>query len=242
MGSGGMANAARRARAAWRVGGYAASALATALVVTLSVAAAAEERELRVSVSPTLSPFSSLMFEWKRARSAPSFAVTRRYAANARVDTEVGLVNASRYAEEWASIEACLTLDEASHEGSGDVAEVEVRSADGGAQTLRWPLGHPEGRRCYALVRDAVLSVAPLDAFRNAFWVEGEFGTVQSRTNVPARIYVDGVATGRVTPVADLQVSPGRRSIRWVALSTGQEREAEISVAAGQVTTINVDF
>lgn len=196
-----------------------------------------------MELSVERSPFSHVVFEWKRGRSAPIFAVTRRYAGDARVESEVGLVTEAQYAAAWAALDDCVRSsgDAARAVTDDGVGEVAVHDAEG-VTTFAWPLSDPEGRACYGIVRDAVLAVAPLDEFRNAFWVEGEYGTLQTRTNVPARVYVDGVSTGRVTPVSDLQVEPGRRAVRWVAVSTGETRDAEVRVGAGQVTTINIDF
>ena len=62
------------------------------------------------------------------------------------------------------------------------------------------------------------------------------------RTNLPARVYIDGVRVRRTTPLLNFPVRAGTRDIRVVALSTGERKDFQLRFSRGQHQKLDEQF
>ncbi|RYZ36286.1 MAG: serine/threonine protein kinase [Myxococcaceae bacterium] len=62
------------------------------------------------------------------------------------------------------------------------------------------------------------------------------------RTNLPARVYIDGARVGRTTPLVNFPVRVGTRDIRVVALSTGERKDFQLRFSRGQHQKLEEQF
>ncbi|RKH65341.1 serine/threonine protein kinase, partial [Corallococcus llansteffanensis] len=62
------------------------------------------------------------------------------------------------------------------------------------------------------------------------------------RTNLPARVYIDGVRVRRTTPLLNYPVRAGTRDIRVVALSTGERKDFQLRFSRGQHQKLDEQF
>jgi hypothetical protein len=72
-------------------------------------------------------------------------------------------------------------------------------------------------------------------------WVDpATWGTFQSHTPTPARVWVDDWPTGMVTPVDRLPLPAGTHEVVWRDVRTGEERRETVRIEAGRVTRMDV--
>ncbi|RKH99772.1 serine/threonine protein kinase, partial [Corallococcus praedator] len=62
------------------------------------------------------------------------------------------------------------------------------------------------------------------------------------RTNLPARVYIDGARVSRTTPLVNFPVRVGTRDIRVVALSTGERKDFQLRFSRGQHQKLEEQF
>ncbi|WP_193429635.1 serine/threonine protein kinase [Corallococcus soli] len=62
------------------------------------------------------------------------------------------------------------------------------------------------------------------------------------RTNLPARVYIDGARVARTTPLVNYPVRIGTRDIRVVALSTGERKDFQLRFSRGQHQKLEEQF
>lgn len=207
------------------------------LGVAVPVRAGESAGMLRASFVDPASPFDVVRYEWRWRTSAPMVSVTRVHAGAFATDTEVGLVGTVPYREAWVRLGACRERAVAE-----PVTGPHLVVEEDAAPPYYVPDPYGAGLPCMQVVRGLVDPVASLPPFRVAFWEDGAYGTIQTRTDDPAWLFVDDRPTLLRTPVTDLRVEPGQRRLRWERLMDGEVREATISVEAGQTTTIRIEF
>ena len=222
--------------------------VALLLVLAVPQLGAAQElpAELRVSVHIPLSPFDHVTYEFKQLGSTPAIALTRFHADDYGSDSEVGLVSADAYAAAMESAGVCRSAGATTERPeSMAVGWLETEAiVDGQALTnlLRADTDPAAHDACLDAVRAIVSATLRVDAYQMPFWDDGEFGTLRATANLPARLYLDGRATGLVTPVNALRLDPGVREVRWVAVVTGQEVRQSVTVVAGMTTQVTATF
>lgn len=77
-------------------------------------------------------------------------------------------------------------------------------------------------------------------SYDHPFWVEGEFGTLRTNSDLPATLWVDGRNTGRVTPVSGLRLEAGPHTLSWRAVAVDWQRTESVVVEARRTVTLNV--
>jgi hypothetical protein len=227
--------------------------LACVLVASLlGVRADAAEPERPGNVRATMvqpaSPMQQTIYEWRWARSAPALALTRQFAGGFGTESEVGLIRQAAYAEAWEQLAVCDALSVASpdawvEEEVGAAPDVGwmILERDGAAPRYV-PDPYGAGLPCTIAVRSPFAGVVAPPPFRNPFWEEGEFGMIQSRTDIPAWVWIDGQPTGLQTPLLEHRVAPGEHIVEWRSVDGEVLRSATIRVGVGQTTTINVEL
>ncbi len=59
-------------------------------------------------------------------------------------------------------------------------------------------------------------------------------GTLSLQTDVPAAVFIDGVDTGRVSPIARYPLAPGEHTVLLVHAASGASRELTVRIASGE--------
>jgi hypothetical protein len=221
-----------------------ASAPAAAQDLHASVAHRGNEASwISVSVREPASPFSVVTWELKQTRVAPVVALTRVHALGFGEMTDLVVVTPDRYREMLSTLSSCWgvlgPVSASSSDGFDDIDGVELRGVIEG-RSFEWR-GASTGLadECVEATRRAVLSVVRPERYRNPFWEEGDFGLLRTTSPVPAWVWVDGVPTGMITPVASLAVEPGVRTVRWVPVAGGEPHEREVTITAGTTTSVD---
>lgn len=215
-----------------------------ASVVVTSVAWASEAPlgNVRATVVQPASPMAQTVYEWRWSATAPSLSVTRHFAGGFGTETEVGLIGSAAYRAAWDDLAACDqgAVSALAERSSGESGWVIVEQDGAPARFVEDPYG--AGLSCLAAVRAPFAGVVDAPPFRNPFWRAGEYGMIQSRTDLPAWVWIDGRPTGLQTPLLEHRVLPGERIIEWRSAAGEVLRRATIQVGAGQTTTINVEL
>ncbi|NBD11242.1 protein kinase [Corallococcus sp. c25j21] len=80
------------------------------------------------------------------------------------------------------------------------------------------------------------------DAAESAVPPKNQRAFLTLRTNLPARVYIDGARVRRTTPLVNFPIRVGTRDIRVVALSTGEQKDFQLRFSRGQHQKLDEQF
>lgn len=78
--------------------------------------------------------------------------------------------------------------------------------------------------------------------FRDIIVPEEELGLLNLRTFPPAEVLLDGVPTGRKTPIGGLEIAPGLHEATLVVPELRIRKKVKFTIFKGQVTNLNLNL
>lgn len=213
-------------------------------MVALSVRASdcfASENEVYVALNGDVAPFAKIEWVWSERNGLGSLGVTRSHAGALGTSAVVALRGQGALVAAADEVRGCLSLPHSPATGEGASIRVTTELDEEGEEIQTAIAAEGEAADCLrGMLRreagDGFLS----RPYEHPFWVDGEFGSLRTNSDLPARLWVDGRDTGRVTPVSGLRLEAGPHTLRWEAIAVDWSRTEEILVESGRTVTLNV--
>ncbi len=194
-----------------------------------------------ITIHDAFSPYASSSYEWKARGQSPMVVLTRVHVAGWGRNSELGLVAVAEYQTMLGQIAQCLSTVPMMAYGSLDEATGVSVSVRHGAQRYESDFETPTfNGSCLDALLHLVEERVTLPPYRMPFWNEGEWGALQTGSDLPARVYVDGWDTGETTPLTGLRLEPGVHRVVWRSLQGELDKELDVTVERGRTTTVNV--
>lgn len=211
--------------------------------------ASTEIESIAVVRHEPFSPFSRVAYEIKPRGRSGVLAFTRRSVVVSREQTTVDLVDGDELAtlrDAAAAVcpigtEGVVVPEPVGERGWTAVTVVHADGTQGVA--FAWDdAADTQIDACFELLRTTILGRVEVGTWRNPFWSEGEFGTFRTSATEVARVFIDGIDIGEVTPVNDLPLAPGEHHVRWVSLDGLRAKETVVRITAGTISRIDVEL
>lgn len=201
----------------------------------------ASENEVYVALSGDVAPFAKIEWVWSERNGLGSLGVTRSHAGRLGSTAVVALRGEGALRAAANEVRGCLSLPHLSAAGAGASIRVTTELDDEGEEIQTAIAASGKAADCLRamLLREAGDGFL-MRAYDHPFWVEGEFGTLRTNSDLPAALWVDGRNTGRITPVSGLRLEAGPHTLRWQAIAVDWSRTENIIVEAGRTITLNV--
>lgn len=201
----------------------------------------AEENQISLLFEGGVAPFSKIEWVWSERDGFGSLGVTRTHAGQLGTIAAVALRGQGALPAAARALRGCLSLPHRAAEGAEARLLLTTELSDEGEELQTAIAAEGPAADC---LRQMVLRESELGflerAYEHPFWVDGEFGTVRTNSDLPAELWVDGRNTGRVTPVSGLRLEAGRRTLTWRAVAVNWSRTESVLVEAGRNVTLNV--
>lgn len=201
----------------------------------------ASENEVSLRLEGGVAPYEKIEWVWSERDGFGSIGVTRTHAGQLGSVAVVALRGQGALAEAAAELRGCLSLPQSPAVAQQPRLTLTTELAEE-AEEQQTALG--ASGRAADCMRAIVLREAGdgflMRPYDHPFWVEGEFGTLRTNSDLPATLWVDGRNTGRVTPVSGLRLEAGPHTLLWRALAVDWQRTESIVVEAKRTVTLNV--
>lgn len=201
----------------------------------------ASENEVSIRFEGAVAPYAKIEWVWSERDGFGSLGVTRAHAGQLGSNAVVALRGQGALAAAAAELRGCLSLPHLpatagepmltfTTELIDEVEEEQIALAASGAAA--------DCMRAVVLCEaDDGFLVRP---YEHPFWVQGEFGTLRTNSDLPAELWVDGRKTGWVTPVSGIRLEAGPHTLSWRAIAVDWHRTEGIVVEPSRTVTLNV--
>jgi len=201
----------------------------------------ASENEVSIRFEGGVAPYAKIEWVWSERDGFGSLGVTRAHAGQLGAHAVVALRGQGALAAAAAELRGCLSLPHLPATAGEPVLTLTTELVEEAEEQQTALAASGPAADC---VRGVVLREAGegflARPYEHPFWVEGEFGTLRTNTDLPAELWVDGRKSGRVTPVSSLRLEAGPHTLYWRAIAANWHRTEGIIVEAGRTVTLNV--
>lgn len=201
----------------------------------------ASENEVSLRFQGGVAPYEKIEWVWSERDGFGSLGVTRTHAGQLGSIAVVALRGQGALVAAASELRRCLALPHLPATASQPLltltTELEEEAEE--QQTALDASGAAADCLRAIVLREAGdgFLVRP---YEHPFWVEGEFGTLRTNSDLPAELWVDGRRTGRITPVSGLRLEAGPHTLSWRAIAVDWQRTESVVVEAQRTVTLNV--
>lgn len=189
----------------------------------------------------SVAPFAKIEWVWSERDGFGSLGVTRSHAATLGSTAVVALRGQGALLAAARELRGCLSLPHDSAPSGAPVIRLNTELSDEAEELQTAISASGPAADCLRgiLLREAGEGFLQRP-YEHPFWVDGEYGTLRTNSDLPAALWVDGRNTGRITPVSGLRLEAGPHTLRWQAIAVDWSRTESITVEAGRTVTLNV--
>ena len=210
-------------------------------VVFCSSVCFASENEVSIRFDGAVAPYAKIEWVWGERDGFGSLGVTRAHAGQLGSYAVVALRGEGALAAAAEELRGCLSLSHRPATAGEPMLTLTTELTEEAVEEQTSLAASGAAADC---MRAVVLREAG-DGFlarpyEHPFWVQGEFGTLRTSSDLPAELWVDGRKTGRVTPVSGLRLEAGPHTLFWRAIAVDWQRTEGIVVEPGRTVTLNV--
>ena len=210
-------------------------------VSVVSSVCSASENEVSLRFEGGVAPYEKIEWVWSERDGFGSLGVTRSHAGQLGSHAVVALRGQGALAATASELRGCLSLPRLPAAAGQPQLRLTTELSDEAdeEQTALGASGAAADCLRAIVLREAGEGFLARP-YEHPFWVEGEFGTLRTNTDLPAELWVDGRRTGRITPVSGLRLEAGPHTLSWRAIAVDWRRTEAIVVEAGRTVTLNV--
>lgn len=201
----------------------------------------ASESSVSIRFEGGVAPYAEIEWVWSERDGLGALGVTRAHAGQLGSTAVVALREPGALAAAAAELRGCLSLPHLPATVGEPVLTLTTELVEEAEEEQTGLAASGAAADC---MRAVVLREAG-DGFlarpyEHPYWVEGEFGTLRTNSDLPAELWVDGRKSDRVTPVSGLRLEAGPHTLYWRAIAADWHRTEGVIVEAGQTVTLNV--
>lgn len=182
-------------------------------------------------------------------RGVATITASRQMSGPHGEERRVGIVDDDALTKAWASLRACELFTLRAAPGIARPQRLwtfDVRRED--ERTRQWrvadPERQPDGRHqaCLEVLRTLALDQLGPIPERTPFKPGEAIGFLQIDSVPTARVWLDGVDTGRDVPLRRIPLRPGEHKVTFVAPEMGLERSYTVKIMDNITTNLDVDL
>lgn len=223
---------------------HATTVIQALILCTLGATARAEDGIRLILTGPQV-PFETVEYAVEEKRGAVVAEYGKRFVARFGHLDKVAVLTRPDLDALLGQLDAAGIWALDSRTRKGATARWVIRVAQGArrhAVTVDDPFERFDGAHAevIALVRGRVEAELGQAIFQDPMLLRTEAGTLNLRTDRPARVRLDGVLLGAPTPIRGLRVEAGTRKVEFLPVGGGPPVVHEVRVEAGRATSLNL--